>query len=165
MAISSLVLFDSGLMVTNAQELRVRPFFTPAAVFAVPIAGIIMQMAGPSVAWLCLFCRKAQGGILQAAHRVHVFNPRASAYARARKQNREDSMWRAKPAACRQLRSFGGLARPLSFVTKIRLSRAEAWPGHLTLSFRFASSGSYLSQKTGRPTMPLEHHLLRLTAT
>jgi hypothetical protein len=85
--------------------------------------------------------------------------------ARARKQNREDSTWRAKPAACRQLRSFGGLARPLSFVTKIRLSRAEAWPGHLTLSFRFASSGSYLSQKTGRPTMPLEHHLLCLAAT
>ena len=66
----------------KCQELRVRPFFAPAAVFAVPIAGIIMQMAGPSVAWLCLFCRKAQGGILQAAHRVHVFNPRVSAYAR-----------------------------------------------------------------------------------
>jgi hypothetical protein len=25
-------------------------------------------MAEPSVAWLCLFCHKAQGGILQAAH-------------------------------------------------------------------------------------------------
>jgi hypothetical protein len=56
----------------KCQDLRVRPFFAPAAVFVVPIAGINVQMAGPSVAWLCLFCRKAQGGILQAAHLVSL---------------------------------------------------------------------------------------------
>jgi hypothetical protein len=70
--------------------------------------------------------------------------------ARARKQNREDSTWRAKPAAFRQLRSFGDLARPLSFVTQIRLSRAEAWPGRLALC-RHAKKGSSLRRDRYRP--------------